>query len=424
MTHNAEHHTAADHQTHPRRSLIASVARAGLVIGLVAVGSARAGDGPASVTEQPATQLVAEYGPSGDAVGGAARGTDGFWLATSAGYVQSMGDEVPDLGGLWGVTTLNAPIVGVAPTATGDGYWMLGRDGGVFSFGDAVFHGSTGDLRLNQPIVSLASDPTGRGYWFVAADGGVFSFGAPFHGSTGDRKLSQPIVGMAPTTTGNGYWLVARDGGIFAFGDAVYSGSTGNLHLDQPIVGMAADPDGRGYWLLAADGEIFAFDAAAHGNGGAVKPTDPYVAMVAHPEGGYWLITSKGFFVGRGAAKEISNPPPDPNLPPKAFDLVPALRTGAGLGRVTEQLEYMTERGARYGQITIELAHLERRHDAGAVLEPMFAAAGFTFDGGYETEDDGGMEFRLWSWSRSSMSCTAHYDMITWGPNLKVYCIG
>ena len=83
-------------------------------------------------------------------------------------------------------------------------------DGGIFSFGSAPFYGSTGDVRLNQPIVGMAASPTGKGYWFVAADGGIFSFGdAKFYGSTGDVKLNKPIVGMAATPTGKGYWFVA-----------------------------------------------------------------------------------------------------------------------------------------------------------------------------------------------------------------------
>ena len=39
------------------------------------------------------------------------------------------------------------------------------------------FHGSTGALRLNRPIVGIAATPTGNGYWLVASDGGIFSFG-------------------------------------------------------------------------------------------------------------------------------------------------------------------------------------------------------------------------------------------------------
>ena len=92
-----------------------------------------------------------------------------------------------------------------------------------------------------RPIVGMAATPTGRGYWLVASDGGIFAFGdAPFHGSTGAIASASPIVGMAATPRGRGYWLVASDGGIFAFGDAPFHGSTGAIRLDEPVVG-----DGR-----------------------------------------------------------------------------------------------------------------------------------------------------------------------------------
>ena len=35
----------------------------------------------------------------------------------------------------------NLPVVGLAPTPSGKGYWMTAADGGVFAFGDAVYHG-------------------------------------------------------------------------------------------------------------------------------------------------------------------------------------------------------------------------------------------------------------------------------------------
>ena len=60
-----------------------------------------------------------------------------------------------------------------------------------------------------------------RGYWLVAYDGGIFTFGdAKFHGSTGNMHLNQPVLGMERTVSGQGYWLFARDGGVFTFGDA------------------------------------------------------------------------------------------------------------------------------------------------------------------------------------------------------------
>ncbi len=57
------------------------------------------------------------------------------------------------------------------------GYWLVASDGGVFSFGDAGFYGSLGGTTLNKPVVGIAPTPDGKGYWLVASDGGVFSFG-------------------------------------------------------------------------------------------------------------------------------------------------------------------------------------------------------------------------------------------------------
>src|SRR5438094_6966971 len=54
-----------------------------------------------------------------------------------------------------------------APAAScGDeGYWFSASDGGMFAFGAAAFQGSLGGLTLNSPIVGMAATPTGDGYW-------------------------------------------------------------------------------------------------------------------------------------------------------------------------------------------------------------------------------------------------------------------
>jgi ribosomal protein L24E len=111
---------------------------------------------------------------------------------------------------------LNRPIVGMSPTSTGKGYWLVASDGGIFSFGDARFHRSTGNITLNKPIVGISVTPTGNGYWMVASDGGIFAFrGAKFHGSTGGRSLSAPIAGMVPN--GTRYTLIGQDGQLYPF---------------------------------------------------------------------------------------------------------------------------------------------------------------------------------------------------------------
>ncbi|HET9444185.1 MAG TPA: hypothetical protein VFO65_12725 [Acidimicrobiales bacterium] len=196
-------------------------------------------------------------------VGAALAPGGGYRLVAAQGRVVAFGAE--ELGSTGG---LNAVVVGMAATPSGRGYWVATADGGVFTFGDAPFLGSAGDLRLNRPVVGIAARADGRGYWLVASDGGIFSFGdAGFFGSTGSLRLNRPVVGMAATPTGRGYWLVASDGGIFTFGDADYYGSTGSLVLNHPIVSMAPTAKGDGYWLVARDGGVFAFGAALfHGS--------------------------------------------------------------------------------------------------------------------------------------------------------------
>ena len=149
----------------------------------------------------------------------------------------------PALSGL----TLARPVVGMAPTPDGSGYWLVASDGGIFNYGDASFYGSTGAIHLNQPIVGMATTPDGGGYWLVASDGGIFNYGdASFYGSTGAIHLNQPIVGMAATPDGGGYWLVASDGGIFSYGDASFYGSTGPSISISPSSAWRRPPTATG----------------------------------------------------------------------------------------------------------------------------------------------------------------------------------
>ena len=120
-----------------------------------------------------------------------------------------------------------AGAVGLAPSLSGRAYWMVAADGGIFSFGDARFYGSTGNLRLAQPVVSMTSAANAKGYWLIARDGGVFTFKVPFLGSI-------PSLGMTATANnvrvralpdGSGYYVLATNGSVYTFGYARYHGA-------------------------------------------------------------------------------------------------------------------------------------------------------------------------------------------------------
>jgi NlpC/P60 family len=217
----------------------------------------------------------------------------GYWLADAEGGVSPHGSATP-YGSMAG-RPLNAPIAHIVATPDGKGYWLVASDGGIFNFGDAGFFGSMGGQHLNAPVVDIAPTTDGKGYWLVASDGGVFAFGdATFKGSMGGIPINKPVVGIATDGTG-GYWEVATDGGIFAFG-APFLGSTGSLALNQPVNGMAPTAHDAGYLLVASDGGTFAFgDAAFHGSTAGLPLNAPIVGVALdRASGGYWLVGADG----------------------------------------------------------------------------------------------------------------------------------
>ncbi len=219
----------------------------------------------------------------------------GYDLVASDGGIFTYG-QMPFCGSTGGIR-LNAPIVGMAMAPNIGGYWEVAADGGIFTYGNAQFYGSMGGRPLNQPIVGMAATPDGKGYWEVAADGGIFTFGdAAFYGSMGGIRLNQPVVGISTSTDGRGYRLVAADGGIFTFGDAPFAGSMGGTHLNQPVVGTSNDTNSGGYWLVAADGGIFAFGGAPfYGSTGSLTLNAPVTGMAAASNGsGYRFVATDG----------------------------------------------------------------------------------------------------------------------------------
>jgi hypothetical protein len=202
--------------------------------------------------------------------------------------------------GIVGTPAAAAPSGSPSPS----GYWLVGADGGVFSFGDAVFYGSLGGRPLNGPIVGMAATPGGHGYWLVASDGGVFTFGdAPFLGSLAMAALDQPIVGMASTREGTGYWLLSRRGDVYAFGNAIHQGSAAG-RLAAPAVAIVADRSGGGYRVAARDGEVLSFGAPELGSP-TVAPT---VGMTATRNGGWWAVNTTGSVGHNGWAYPSQGP--------------------------------------------------------------------------------------------------------------------
>jgi hypothetical protein len=220
----------------------------------------------------------------------------GYWLVARDGGIFSFGRAFH---GSTGSIRLNQPIVGMAATHDGGGYWLAAADGGVFTFGDAHFLGSipSEERAPTTKVVAIVADPLSGGYYLIRNDGTVYGFHAP---SYGDLPLFgfhvSDIVGGAMTSDGKGMYLVGANGTVYRLlGDATFQGDVSSLHLNAPIIGMAIDPATEGYWLLAKDGGVFSFDAHFYGSTGNLKLNQPVVGMTATADGGgYWFVAADG----------------------------------------------------------------------------------------------------------------------------------
>jgi hypothetical protein len=238
--------------------------------------------------------------------------------------------------------TIDSLLSGTGQQA-GSGYWLVGSDGGIFTFGSARFYGSTGSLALQRPVVGMTPTATRGGYWLVASDGGIFSFGnAGFYGSipgiglapagsSSPRKLNAPIVGMVPSADGKGYFMVAADGGVFAFGDAKFEGSCPGIGgCAGAAVAVMPDASGNGYWLVTATGDVYTFgDAAYYGAPGDFG--SPVTSAVRTPDGlGYWILYADGAVFAYGDAAAFSSPISD--QPPTSTPYTAIFTTSDGQG--------------------------------------------------------------------------------------------
>ena len=296
---NATVSTNGDGTTSVTSNSLSVCTTSGLVVSYVGVGTCAL---TAHVT-QGADYAAAD----GDAQTFTVASAHGYWLVGSDGGIFTFGSAL--FHGSTGNLVLQRPVVGIVPTVDGGGYWLDASDGGVFSFGDTQFYGSIPGLglhpagsglphSLNAPIVGMVPSHDQGGYFMVASDGGVFAFGdARFAGSCpGIGGCSGAAVAVMPDASGNGYWLITGAGSVYTFGDAPYLGAPGPQ--PSPITSAVATPDGRGYYILDANGQVFTYgDAAPDGSvaSGSTGGFDPASAIFTTSDnGGYWVADALG----------------------------------------------------------------------------------------------------------------------------------
>ena len=94
---------------------------------------------------------------------------NGYWLLNAFRSAMAFGQAGQAL--QIGCTSLNGATglwTGMASSPTGNGFFVTGSNGGVEGCGDAVPLGGLTTTTLNAPVVGMAATPGGRGYWLAA----------------------------------------------------------------------------------------------------------------------------------------------------------------------------------------------------------------------------------------------------------------
>lgn len=246
----------------------------------------------------------------------------GYWVLDRMGHVYAYGsathhgEHVVAWPGtdVWGEDGLAA--WDIAPTYTGNGYWVCYGDGTIKGFGDAtptditlpwtdvdIFMNTVVDDKwlIQHQANGIAGHPTKMGFWVTTGCGEVYAYGECLqYGQLDQRVYNRGMAdefrlakteftrSIESTASGNGYWVAFGSGHIAAFGDAVGQGPTFvypdnnpdiNVPIDETNIqdwsffralvwDIARDPDGTGFWILVADGHVGSYSAEFWGEPG------------------------------------------------------------------------------------------------------------------------------------------------------------
>ncbi len=247
----------------------------------------------------------------------------GYWVLDRMGHVFHYGSA--DFFGEYEVAWPGSDVWGedglaawdIAPTYTGNGYWVCYGDGSVRGFGDATpdyftvpvtdvatFMNTFVDDKwlIQHQLNGICGHPTKMGGWVTSGSGEVWAFGEgiPQYGQLDQRVYNRGMAdefrlakteytrSIESTASGNGYWIAFGSGHIAAFGDAVGQGPTFvypdnnpdiNIPIDETNIqdwsffralvwDIARDPDGTGFWILVADGHVGSYSAEFWGEPG------------------------------------------------------------------------------------------------------------------------------------------------------------
>jgi len=205
---------------------------------------------------------------------------------------------------------VKSPVVGIAGTSTGGGYWLATKNGAVYNFGDAKKQGGAKQFLTSgtRQVTQITSVPGNAGYRLLALPAPLMIAQPLGVGSTGPQ-----VVSMQNRLLQLGYWIPAVNGvydsltqqAVYAFQKYNNLPRTGNFGLvelaklsnaDRPVPrstsGYTIEIDKtRQVIIVANNGRA---DWVFNGSSGSDHPyVSEGVGYSAHtPEGNFNVIRS------------------------------------------------------------------------------------------------------------------------------------
>ena len=264
------------------------------------------GASAATVEEADAGAASHPYKGIGTSVGFNQNGP-GHWISIVRDQKQKIYhmDGAPQFSPVSDPAFVAAQVV-AKPKGAGEGYWLVYPDGKIKN------QGPGGDLNCTSlslctsfelggadQVVAAAATPTGKGLFVLGKEGQLWTVGdAKFYGSAfGKVGYMASAIGVTPS--GKGYVITAEDGGVFTFGDAQFFGSTGGKKINgEPVTGLVMAADGQkqlGYWLISSWGDVSGFGVNALSNRSNIDLSgDDWVANAISIPGGYAIVQTHG----------------------------------------------------------------------------------------------------------------------------------
>ena len=171
------------------------------------------------------------------------------------------------------------------------GYWLVASDGGIFSYGDAGFHGSAGALALNRPIVGMAATSTPP-FGVMSAPAGYTSqqmiFDDQFSGTTLDTTKWNTYLGAEGNVWNN---LGSLPWPFSGHNSVAHGGNGDNLEMYAPS-------------QVSVDNGL---RLTAQPNTNRYASTYPWLSGVVTTEGKFLLPTTGWYLQVRAKMPNTSN---------------------------------------------------------------------------------------------------------------------